>query len=155
MIKVLGPIFWIVAFQAVSGLIGYYTNADMDAWYQALEKSNLTPAPYIFPIVWSTLYAMIALSGYLTWTHRDTTEGRHALCLFAAYVVANWLWSFIFFTFQLTFGAFIWLVLINALAIVYMMRAWEPSQPSSVLMIPSLVWTLFATYLSFMIWQLN
>ena len=33
-------------------------------WYQALDKPKITPPVWVFPLVWTIIYIMIALSGY-------------------------------------------------------------------------------------------
>ena len=39
-------------------------NNNNNYWYNNLKKSSLTPPNYIFPVVWTILYIMIAISGY-------------------------------------------------------------------------------------------
>ena len=35
-----------------------------NSWYQSIEKSSLTPAPYVFGIVWPVLYISMGVVSY-------------------------------------------------------------------------------------------
>lgn len=47
-------------------------NARTNLWFRRLEKPSYQPPDYVFPIVWTTLYSMIALSGWQVWKAEDS-----------------------------------------------------------------------------------
>ena len=36
-------------------------------WYNRLDKSPLTPPNYVFPVVWTALYSLMAIGGWRVW----------------------------------------------------------------------------------------
>ncbi len=126
------------------------------AWYAALAKPALTPPDWIFPVVWTVLYAMIAVSGWLLWRQRNVDpSGLPALGLWALQLALNAAWSWIFFGLHLTGVALAEIVLlfVTILAVVLLARRTSPA--ASLLMTPYLAWVGFAVWLNFGIWRLN
>lgn len=146
---------WIMVFEAISATIGYATQPGVDGWYQSLKEAPLTPPDFVFPIMWTILYALIAISGYLLWRDRTQAGGEKRFALFALYMGFNWTWSFIFFSLHMLFLSFIWIIAMNGIAIFLIFKAWTINRKVALLMIPPLVWTLFASYLNGAYWFLN
>jgi tryptophan-rich sensory protein len=125
-------------------------------WYAALEKPALTPPDWVFPVVWSVIYAMIAISGWLLWRARDgSRDAMLATAFWAAQLVLNAAWSWIFFELHLTGMALaeiglLWLAIL--LVVVFGMRV-RPI--AAALFVPYLLWVSFAAWLNFGIWRLN
>ncbi len=149
--RYLPPLLWILGFQAVSALIGVVTQGNM-AWYETLEKSSLTPPDIAFPIVWTCLYIMLAIAGYLVWKKR---EQRDVFILFWVQMLLNWGWSFVFFGAHLVIIGFFWIVLFDLAMLAFIVKAWRANKPAALLVLPTLVWGSFAAYLNYMIWILN
>jgi len=78
----------VVAAVAMSGV-----HFQPGAWYAGLEKPWWTPPDWLFPPVWSVLYLMIAIAGWLIFT------GTNILmkALWGTQLVFNGLWSWLFF----------------------------------------------------------
>ena len=55
---------WIFVIQAVGATTGYFTRGSIRNWYKSIKRSPLTPPNYVFPVVWTTLYIMIAIAGW-------------------------------------------------------------------------------------------
>jgi benzodiazapine receptor len=152
--KYLQPLAWIAAFQAISAAIGMITNSNME-WYQSLARSALTPPNIVFPIVWSTLYVMLALAGYLMWRVRKLPEARVAFILFWVQMLMNWAWSFVFFEFKAIELGYYWIVALNVLMLIFIISALKIAPKAALLVVPTLLWGCFAAYLNYMIWILN
>src|SRR5580700_1912748 len=58
-------------------------------WYDRLDKPSYNPPQYVFPIVWSSLYTLIAISGWRVWREEDSNERSHALALWAGQLASN------------------------------------------------------------------
>lgn len=143
---------WIALYLIVAGIIGNMTRDEIPNWYQGLAKPDLNPPDWVFPIVWTTLYIMIAIAGWRIWQNRNSGNGKILLSLFAVQTVMNWIWSYLFFDFHwlgISFGWIIGLVICVA-ALIY-----RSDRINKALLIPYLLWISFASYLNFMIWQLN
>jgi len=147
-------VLWILAFQAVSGLIGFATASNMD-WYDTLAQPALTPPDIAFPIVWTGLYVMLAIAGWIVWGKRHEEGFRSAFQLYWFQMLLNWGWSFVFFAAHLIMIGFFWIVALNLAMLAFIIVAWGKSRAAALLVLPTLIWGSFAAYLNFMIWILN
>jgi len=145
-------LFWVILYLFVSSSIGQVTQSNIDEWYEDLIKSVFNPPDYVFPIVWTAIYAMVATSGHLIW--QDKAE-KNIKTVFMVYTIMNWSWSFVFFEAQNIALALGWIVVVNLINIAFIVITFKKHRFSSLLMIPPLVWTGFATFLTYEIWRLN
>lgn len=148
-------IIWIVALIAIGGLIGSLTKPEISTWYSALNRSNLTPPNYIFPIAWTILYGMIGACGWLIWREASLPKLTAIKILYLTQLILNWSWTPLFFHYHLTGFSLVVLVAMDILVGILIFLAYRRMRAVSLLMIPYLFWILFATYLNFYIWQCN
>ena len=149
-------VLWILVFEAMSYAIGMATQSHVDNWYRTLTPPPLTPPNLLFPIMWTTLYALIAATGWTLWTRRaQTPDGKRLLALFAVYMALNWSWSFIFFSAHQLFIGLAWIIVMNVIALVLIAKTWKGMRSTALLMIPPTLWTCFAAYLNSGYWWLN
>lgn len=153
--KLMGIIAWILVFQIMGYFLGAISQVNSATWYQALHKSSLTPPAIVFPIVWSILYAMIAISGWYLWQHRQQPKAKTALGFYSAQMVLNWAWSPLFFNFHLIAMSFYCIILIALLTLITILLTKNNFKFSSIMLIPYFLWLLFAGYLNYVIWMLN
>lgn len=154
-IKVKDALVWVIVFQAMGYFLGRLTQQDLFAWYSTLQKSALTPPDIVFPIVWFVLYCMLALSGYVLWQHRHEPKAKLALVFFSLQLLLNWAWSPLFFYFHWVATSFFCIVAIVVLTLITMMITRKLYKLSCVLLIPYLIWLIFAGYLNAVIWFFN
>jgi translocator protein len=128
----------------------------LDDWYRSLEQPGWAPPDYMFGIIWTAIFAMIAVSGVLAWEKaRTRREVETILGLFALNGFLNLAWSFIFFRMQrpdLAFYELIALWVSIAVLIFYCRRF---SRLSAILLVPYLVWVTIAGALNWQVVQLN
>lgn len=153
--KYISLILLILAFEAISGGIGHLNMNSVREWYATLQRPSFAPPNWVFPVVWSTLYAMIAMAGWFIWRMPESKERKQLLGLFCTYMLLSWGWSFVFFTAKSLFGGFVWILLYDVIALVLIAKAWRAQRVVAWLMLPALFWTLFAAALNFAYWQLN
>lgn len=72
------------------------TQANIPSWYLGLNKSNLTPPGPVFSIVWSILYALLAITGWVLWRSRNESEMRSVFYLYSLQMLMNWAWTPLF-----------------------------------------------------------
>lgn len=72
-----------------------------------------------------------------------------------AQLIINLLWSVIFFIFKLRLLSIAWILVLNILVIILTKKYFETKKVSAYLMIPYIIWLLFATYLNIGIYILN
>ncbi len=153
--KYLPYIAWIIVFEAVSAYIGSLTQEGVDSWYKALQAPPMVPPNFVFPIMWTILYALIAICGCRLWQARGSYCNTPIPGVYTLYVAMNWAWSFIFFSAHAMLPALVWIVLLNILALDLIRMTWPRDRLVAKLMIPVTLWTLFATYLTAGYWYLN
>ena len=97
---------------------------------------------WIFPVVWSILYVLMGISSYLV---------RNNFLLIKIYVVnliVNLLWPIIFFSFKLKILGFFWILLLILIVGYMIYRFYADNKISSYLLIPYLLWLIFASILN-------
>lgn len=148
-------VFLIVVFMAAAAG-GAITATSVDDWYQTLQKPPLTPAPWVFPIVWNLLYFMMAISAWLVWRAAGSFDrAGFALALFGGQLSLNLAWSIVFFGLQSPWLGVVDIVMLNAAILGTMLAFARHSRLAALLLAPYLAWTLFATYLTLAIAILN
>ncbi len=153
------PIWVILISVAIAegvGLLSGLLSGDIGAVYQQLQPPPLAPPGWIFPIAWGILYALMGIAAGLIWLNNgDMLTRRNALNLYAIQLFVNFTWSIIFFRFM-AFGAGVAVVLLlDVLVLLTLLRFWKISRPAGILLIPYLLWLLYATYLTIGIAILN
>ncbi|SCG51952.1 TspO/MBR family protein [Micromonospora coxensis] len=120
--------------------------------YAALRQPDWAPPSWLFGPVWTVLYALIALAGWLVW--RKVGFGP-ALWAWIAQLVLNAIWTPLFFGAGQYGLAFAEIVLMWLAIAVTVALFWRISRPAAALMLPYWAWVTFAAALNFSIWQLN
>ena len=105
--------------------------------------------------MWTLLYFMMAFAAWLVWREGGWRVQRGPLALYLVQLALNALWTPLFFGLRNPGLALAEIVLLGA-AIVLTGRAFRPvSHLASWLLVPYLVWVVFAAALNFAIWRLN
>ena len=149
--KPFSALIWILFFQFIGFGLGSITSSNME-WYHTIIKSSLTPPNFVFPIVWSILYTLLALAGHFLWQNRQEQKANHILVFFIIQLVLNWLWTPIFFGWHLTGLALLDILTIIAITIYITIKTWANYPIIAYVMLTYLLWLLFASYLNFIIW---
>lgn len=137
---------------AVAGLLT--RNAMQD--FEVLIKPPLSPPGWLFPVVWTILYALMGYSAYLIQTSSaDAEQKSDALMLYHYQLIVNFLWSIFFFNFGWYLFSLVWLLLLWVLIILMIRSFSQISKTAAYLNIPYLLWVTFAAYLNAGVWWLN
>jgi benzodiazapine receptor len=132
-----------------------WTNSSLDAWYPALAKPSWNPPGWVFGPVWTALYLMMAVAGWLAWLRGAPPPGVVVWSWYFGQLILNMLWSGIFFGLQQPGWAaveivLLWLAIAGTIA-VFRRR----STAAAWLLVPYLAWVTFATMLNFTLWRMN
>lgn len=139
----------------VGGLSGWLTRGSMEAFEQ-MCKPPLSPPGWLFPIVWTVLFALMGVASYLVLTSESREEDiARALRLYALQLTVNFFWSILFFNLSLCWAAFVWLLLLWGLVLLTAVRFGRIRPRAGSLLIPYLLWITFAGYLNLSICLLN
>lgn len=132
-----------------------WTKETVSTWYPTLVKPSWTPPDWVFGPVWSVLYIMIAVSGWLIYRAEHSSERSIALMLYGSQLALNFIWSFLFFSLRSPILGLIDIVFLCLLISLTIIKAWPVNRLASILLIPYLVWVMYATSLNAGIWLLN
>lgn len=130
----------------VGALAGLLTRDSMGVYGEVI-KPPLSPPPILFPIVWGILYVLMGISAVLIYKQ----EGSVPL-IYWLQLIVNFFWPIIFFNMEAFLFALIWIVLLLVLIVLMITEFYRINKLAGLLQIPYLIWTAFATYLTFFIW---
>ena len=124
-------------------------------WYERLAKPSWRPPNRLFAPVWTVLYFMIAISGWLVWRKAGFADAALPLVAYSVQLILNAAWSPIFFGLHRPdLGFFdislLWLSIATTIVLFYPIHL-----TAALLLVPYLAWVTFATALNFAIWRLN
>ena len=137
-----------------SGLGAFAT--DLSPWYYALQKPSWQPPDWLFGPVWTTIFALAAVAGYLAWRNApDSRSRRRMIQAFSINVFLNVLWSLLFFRMQRPDFAFMEVAVLWSSIVALMVVMWSYSRTSSALLLPYLLWVSFAAFLNLSVVRLN
>ena len=124
-------------------------------WFAALVKPAAYPPPAAFPIAWTTLYVLMGLALAMVLSARGAWWRGRAAAAFAVQLALNLAWSPVFFGAHMITGALVVVLLLDLAAVVTIALFWKVRPLAALLLVPYLLWLLFATYLNFAILQAN
>ncbi len=130
----------------VGGIASILTSGSYSI-YENLSKPPLSPPGFIFPIVWIILYILMGISAYLIYIS-NSDEKNLALKFYAVSLVVNFFWPIFFFKFGLFWLAFFWLLLLIFIVAVTLILFKKINPTAARLLVPYLIWILFAAYLN-------
>lgn len=141
-------IFVLVAATAASG-----TFFKPGPWYNELEKPSWTPPKWAFPVVWTILYAMIGVSGWLVWQAAGPASA--AFLVWIVQLCFNAAWSWLFFGRKRMDLALVDVIALLASVIIYMLVAFPVSPVAAALFLPYAAWVATAATLNRVVMQMN
>jgi len=152
-----------VGLPALAGLLGFllasFSASIMGGffqpgeWYFNLNQPVFTPPGWLFAVVWTILYILIAISGWLIW--RRVGWRSSLVGLWVVQLVLNALWPLLFFGLHWMGLALINLVALWVAIAACVVRFRPVSGPAAWLLIPYLAWATFAFALNLGFWWLN
>ena len=120
--------------------------------YERLELPSFAPPSAVFGPVWTILYVLIAVSGWLVWRRVGLDS---SMVPYVVQLVLNALWTPLFFAAG-WYGVALVEILLLFSAVAWTIAAFRTrSAIAAVLLLPYLGWVGFATALNASIWWLN
>lgn len=129
---------------AVAGIGSLFT--DIGPWYESI-KPSIAPPNYVFPIAWTLLFYLIAVSLYYSWQCKDK---KKVSVYYGINFILNVLWSYLFFYMQNPRFAFVEIFVLWLSIIVLIGFNWKKCRIASYFLIPYLLWVSFAIVLNYL-----
>ena len=121
----------------LGGIVGFITSKESMNYNGIVDE-------WVFPIVWSILYILMGISSYIV------RNNKKLMSIYKVNLVINLLWPIIFFTLNFKVFGFFWILLL-ILVVGYMMyKFYNKNKISAYLLIPYLLWLIFASILNLM-----
>ena len=112
-----------------------------------LKKPPLTPPGWMFIVVWTALYLLMGAACYMI--VKDKLHKRAAvLSIYVLQLVFNGIWCPMFFGQGWYWISAIWLIVLVGLVAILVMMVWRIRKGAALLLLPYLVWSVFALYLN-------
>ena len=152
-----GPSSWLallgyVAAVTVVAAVGAAAASGSRSTYERLDLPAFAPPGWVFGPVWTVLYALIALAGWLVW-RRVGLDG--SMVPYAAQLILNAGWTPLFFAAGWYGIALAEIVVLLAAIGVTIVAFAKRSRPAALLLVPYAAWVAFATCLNAGVWWLN
>lgn len=153
----LKKLVWSVLVPVVGGsVVGALANRDSQEKYDKLKKPSFSPPPWVFPTVWTTLYAMMGVAKYRA-DEKAKLQGdqKKTTVPYDVQLGLNFLWSFLFFKWGLRGTALVEMAFLLAAVTFTAYEFSKYDKTAGVLMVPYIGWVTFALGLNYSIVKLN
>ncbi len=137
-------------FVALAALSGAFFKPD--EWYDRLRKPKWNPPKWVFPVVWTILYAFIAVAGWLVW---GQVGFGVVMFVWVVQLILNASWSWFFFGLRRMDLAFVVVSAMAVAVVLFIIMAWPISTIAALLFVPYLAWVCTAALLNWTVWSMN
>lgn len=117
-------------------------------------KPPFSPPDWVFPVVWNILYIMLGISSYLIYKDSDY-KFNDALKAYFYQLFVNFIWPIVFFRFEYYTAAAVVLGVLILLVIGNIIEFYKLNRTAGLLLVPYLIWCLYALYLNIGVAVLN
>ena len=148
-IKKINWIVFIISLIVVS-LVAYIGSlfTVIGPWYESI-KPTIAPPNWVFPIVWTVLFYLIAVSLYYSWTETDKKHKKKVVVYYGINFILNILWSYLFFKMQNTRFAMFEILILWVSILFLIAFNFRHSRKAAYFLIPYLLWVTFAIILNY------
>lgn len=154
----LNPLWITAAATTACAAVGSLASDPDNAFYRPLDKPSWNPPKVVFPIVWTTLYADIAVTtaaALKQLRERDPDEATRYATAFGTNLVLNAGWSYVFFRSKNVGLSAVWAAALALSSADLVRRTGSANRTAGVALAPYALWTSFAAALSTEIWRRN
>lgn len=152
--KAVALVVFVVMTFAAAVIGSVATVGSVEGWMESLRLPSWQPPSWVFGPVWTLLYLMMAVAGWLVYVRVGRVRSL-PMALYGVQLVLNALWSVLFFGLRRPDLAAGEIVVLLASIIATMVVFWKQSVTAGALFVPYTAWVSFATVLNVTIWRMN
>jgi translocator protein len=146
----------VVACEAAGGIGAFLSHEGLQDWYPELQKPSFNSPDWVFGPTWTLLYALMGTSLWLAEVRgEDDAAKRTSWVFFGAQLLLHVLWTYVFFGRRAPGWAFVEVLVLLAVIAATVASFLKASRTAALLLVPYLLWTGFASVLTFSVWRLN
>ena len=134
---------------------GLASTRSVDGWYAGAAKPPWTPPNWLFGPVWTVLYTAMAVAAWLVWRRWGWEAAKPALLLYAGQLALNAIWTPLFFGAEQLWLGLAVIVALDVVLALTVLAFFRKSRLAGALLLPYLVWCLYATSLNAGVAALN
>ena len=135
-----------IVFAELVGAVSALFAGDFRGFYTEVIQPPFSPPAWVFPVVWTVLYASMGISSYMIY-RSDNYKNKSALIVYFIQLAVNFSWSIIFFRFRLLPAAAVVAVILTVLVGIMIYKFFSIRKKAGIFNIPYLLWMIFASYL--------
>lgn len=144
----------------VIGVISALLSANGMMMYASMKKPPASPPGWVFSVAWSILYIMMGAAYYFAMEGAkksgSSSEMRWiASTLYIVQLILNFMWSLLFFRWELRLLAFVWLLMLVVVVFLCVRVFMQMDRLAGWMMVPYAGWLLFAGYLNMGAYLMN
>jgi translocator protein len=152
----LGLLVFLAIALAAGGLGSLLQGSDVGGRYLAFERPAWAPPSWAFGVVWPILYVLIGIAGWRVWRVAGSVRAAGvALGLWVVQLVVNAIWPGVFFGLEAFGPAVVVITVLDVLVVLTILAFRRIDRLAAWLLVPYLLWILYATALNAALWQLN
>lgn len=148
-------IYSLIIVLITAAFCSYFNDIGMQSFYNQIQLSSLTPPGYVFSIVWIALYTLLIIAFDMILNHPDKKQVWICIQMFLVNMFLQIVWSYLFFAKGYFVMSFAVLIILFFASLYLIQRFYYLSKTASLMVIPYSVWILFATYLNWVVVDLN
>ncbi len=152
--QIIGLVGWFVVTLAAAS-VGALTSVRAARFYGQLSQPSWAPPAWLFEPMWTVLYVLMAVAAWLVWRAHGFSGAGMALGLFFVQLVANALWSWLFFVLRRGALSMAEIVLLWLLILATILAFWPLHRLAAMLLLPYLAWVSVASALTWSLWRAN
>lgn len=142
--------FYFILTFIVAGAASYFTNIGLKGRkYLTAKKPSWYPPGIAFGIAWTIIYLLYSYS----WTQASYYPAINTL--FFLNIILNFLWCLFFFYLEQWNIALFTLVSLCVTLVIQIYSFYEYNKLASLLLIPYLLWSMFASVLNYVVVDMN
>ncbi|KAI1305397.1 Tryptophan-rich sensory protein [Halotydeus destructor] len=124
----------------------------LSAWYQNLDKAPWNPPNWVFPVAWTIFYLLMGVASWLIYDYGQTYVGsiKTPLLWYIAQLLVNLPWNPLFFGLHHVVFSTIHILVLCVLILVTISSFKKVNSLAAILMVPYLIWGVYAS--SLMVW---
>lgn len=146
----------IVAIPLIVGALSGFLIRNNVFIYDVLQKPPFSLPSNLFAVVWGVLYILIGVGLYLFTRAKISADDKsYGLTVFAFQLLLNFFWPILFFNFRMFLLAFILLIVLFVFVAITVSSFYNAKKSAGIVLIPYLLFLVYAGYLNFGVWFLN
>ena len=153
--KFLSLLVFLALVSAIALIGSFPTDESHTIWYENLLKPSWNPPKWLFAPVWSILYLMIAVAGWLYYIANASSYRSKTLFYYFIQLAFNLTWPYLFFSLKSPGFGLINICFMSLFIAMTIYQGMKVSKVASFLLVPYLIWTIYALSLNAAIFYLN